>query len=63
LELIDVTGAIITMDAMGVQTEIVRLIRQKKADYIVTPQKESSNSLQTSQDLVLKSQSKPIWWN
>jgi len=51
------------MDAMGVQTEIVRLIRQKKADYVVTPQKESSNSLQTSQDLVLKSQSKPIWWN
>jgi predicted transposase YbfD/YdcC len=36
LELIDVTGAIITMDAMGTQTEIVRLIRQKKADYVVT---------------------------
>ena len=31
LELIEVTGAIITMDAMGAQTEIVRLIRQKKA--------------------------------
>jgi predicted transposase YbfD/YdcC len=39
LELIDVTGAIITMDAMGTQTEIVRLIRQKKADYVVTLKK------------------------
>lgn len=33
LELIDITGAIITIDAMGTQTEMVRLIRQKKADY------------------------------
>jgi predicted transposase YbfD/YdcC len=36
LELIDITGAIITIDAMGTQAEIVRLIRQKKADYVVT---------------------------
>ena len=36
LELIDITGAIITIDAMGTQTEMVRLIRQKKADYVVT---------------------------
>ena len=36
LELIDITGAIITIDAMGTQTEIVRLISQKKADYVVT---------------------------
>ena len=35
LELIDIAGAIITIDAMGTQTEIVRLIRQKKADYVV----------------------------
>ena len=39
LELIDVTGAIITIDAMGTQTEIVWLIRQKKADYVVTLKK------------------------
>ena len=39
LELIDVTGAIITMDAMGTQTEIIRLIRQKRADYVVTLKK------------------------
>lgn len=36
LELIDITGAIITIDPMGTQTEIVRLIPQKKADYVVT---------------------------
>jgi predicted transposase YbfD/YdcC len=30
LELIDVTGAIVTIDAMGTQTDIVRLIREKK---------------------------------
>jgi predicted transposase YbfD/YdcC len=36
LELLDITGAIITLDAMGTQTEIVKLIRQKKADYIVS---------------------------
>ncbi len=35
LELIDISGAIITIDAMGTKTEIVRLIRQKKADYVV----------------------------
>ncbi len=36
LELIDITGAIITIDAMGTQAEIVRLTSQKKADYVVT---------------------------
>ena len=35
LELIDIKGAIITIDAMGTQTEIVRLIRAKKADYVL----------------------------
>ena len=36
LELIDIQGAIVTIDAMGTQTEIVRLIREKKADYVLT---------------------------
>ena len=35
LELIDIQGAIITIDAMGTQTEIVRLIREQKADYVL----------------------------
>jgi predicted transposase YbfD/YdcC len=36
LELLDSSGAIITIDAMGTQTEIVRQIRQKKADVCVS---------------------------
>ena len=36
LELIDISGAIVTRNAMGTQTEIVRLIHQKKADYVLT---------------------------
>lgn len=39
LELIDIKGAIITIDAMGTQTEIVRLIRQKQADYVLALKK------------------------
>ncbi len=39
LELINIKGAIITIDAMGTQTEIVRLIRQKQADYILALKK------------------------
>ncbi|BAY97902.1 transposase [Tolypothrix tenuis PCC 7101] len=35
LELIDITGAIITIDAMGTQTEIAKKIIDKKADYIL----------------------------
>ncbi len=35
LELIDIQGAVITIDAMGTQTEIVRLICAKKADYVL----------------------------
>jgi predicted transposase YbfD/YdcC len=33
LELLDLTGAIVTIDAMGTQTEIVEQIRHRKADY------------------------------
>ncbi|MBP0007693.1 ISAs1 family transposase, partial [Roseofilum sp. Belize Diploria] len=32
LELLDVTGAIITIEAMGTQTEIAGKIQEKKAD-------------------------------
>lgn len=35
LELIEIKGAIVTIDAMGTQTEIVRLIQEKKADYVL----------------------------
>lgn len=36
LALLDIEGAIITIDAMGTQTDIVRQIRDKKADYVLT---------------------------
>lgn len=32
LELLDVSGAIITLDAIGTQTKIIQQIRQNKAD-------------------------------
>ncbi|MFP5275430.1 ISAs1 family transposase [Coleofasciculus sp.] len=35
LELLDITGAIITIDAMGTQTEIAQKIIEKKADYVL----------------------------
>ena len=35
LELLDISGAIITIDAMGTQTKIVRQIQNKKADYVI----------------------------
>ncbi|WP_137669652.1 ISAs1 family transposase, partial [Sphaerospermopsis reniformis] len=34
LELLDITGSIITIDAMGTQTEIANKIIDKKADYV-----------------------------
>lgn len=36
LELLDITGAIITIDAMGTQTEIAKKIIAKKANYVLT---------------------------
>jgi predicted transposase YbfD/YdcC len=35
LELLDITGAIITIDAMGTQTEIAKQIIDNKADYVL----------------------------
>lgn len=35
LELLDLNGAVVTMDAMGTQKDIVRLIRAQKADYLL----------------------------
>lgn len=35
LELIDVAGAVVTIDAMGCQTQIARKIREEQADYVL----------------------------
>lgn len=53
LELIDITGAIITIDAMGTQAEIVRLIRQKKGDYVVTLKSHHPTLYNKRKNLVL----------
>ena len=36
LRILDIAGCIITIDAMGTQKEIARLIRSKKADYVLS---------------------------
>lgn len=36
LELLDLKGCIVTLDAMGCQKEIVDAIREQKADYVIT---------------------------
>ncbi|MBD2542359.1 ISAs1 family transposase [Planktothricoides sp. FACHB-1370] len=36
LALLDIQEAIITIDPMVTQTDIVRLLREKKADYVLT---------------------------
>lgn len=35
LEILEITGCIVTIDAMGTQTEIAKKIREKNADYIL----------------------------
>ena len=35
LKLIEIKGAIVTIDAMGTQTEIAKTIRERKADYVL----------------------------
>lgn len=60
LELIDITGAIITIDAMGTQTEIVRLIRQKKADYVVTLKSNHPTLYNKRQNLVCDGESSTV---
>jgi len=39
LKLLDIQGAIITIDAMGTKTEIVRQIQEQKADYVLALKK------------------------
>jgi len=51
-ELIDITEAIITIDAMATQTKIVRLIRHKKADYVVTLKSNHPTLYNKRQNLV-----------
>lgn len=43
LEILEITGCIVTIDAMGTQTEIAKKIRDKNADYILTLKSNQPN--------------------
>lgn len=43
LEMLEITGCIVTIDAMGTQTEIAEKIRKKNADYILTLKSNQEN--------------------
>lgn len=49
LESLNIKGTIITTDAMGTQTAIVKKIRQKKADYVLTLKANQGNLLEDVQ--------------
>jgi len=57
LELLDIQGAIITIDAMGTQTDIVRQIREKKADYVLTLKANHPTLYTQVKDWFIQSQS------
>ena len=41
IKLLELAGCIVTIDAMGCQKEIVKLIAEQSADYIITLKKTS----------------------
>ncbi len=43
LKVLDISGCIVTIDAIGCQKEIVRLITQQDADYVITLKKNQGN--------------------
>jgi predicted transposase YbfD/YdcC len=50
LELLNVSGCIVTIDAMGCQKQIVRKIRDQHADYVLCLKENQGNLLQDVQD-------------
>lgn len=45
LEMLNAKGAVVTMDAMGCQTDIARLIRKKRAHYILAVKRNQTDTL------------------
>lgn len=39
LKVLDLNGCIVTIDAMGCQREIVKLIKEREGDYVITLKK------------------------
>ena len=54
LKLLELSGCIVTIDAMGCQTEIVNLITEQNADYIITL-KKNQGSLYKNVEQLFKS--------
>jgi predicted transposase YbfD/YdcC len=50
LRLLDVSGCIVTIDAMGCQKKIAQAIRDEKADYLLCVKENQGNLLQDLQD-------------
>jgi predicted transposase YbfD/YdcC len=50
LELLNVTGCIVTIDALGCQKKIAQKIRDEKADYVLSLKENQGNFLQDVQD-------------
>jgi hypothetical protein len=43
IKILELSGCIVTIDAMGCQKEIVKLIAEQDADYVITLKKNQSN--------------------
>ena len=50
LRLLDVSGCIVTIDAMGCQKEIAQAIRDAKADYVLRVKDNQANLRQDLED-------------
>ena len=51
IKLIELAGCIVTIDAMGCQRKIVKLITEQSADYIITLKKNQGSLYKTVEDL------------
>lgn len=56
IELLDLCGCIVTIDAMGCQKEIARLIIDKKADYVFTLKENHENLYHEVQNFFLQAE-------
>jgi predicted transposase YbfD/YdcC len=51
IKVLDLAGCLVTIDAMGCQKEIVKLIAQKQGDYIITLKKNQKNLYKNVEEL------------
>lgn len=51
IKILDISGCIVTIDAMGCQKEIVKLITQKQGDYIITLKKNQGSLYKSVEEL------------